>query len=137
MYLQVYELNTRLKMSTDELKTGLFIVHHRDKDPGSDRLKFYKHLQVGVSGKEPKTKSRMCELLKYKGLHEEEKALREWVPPRYPVTGQDIMDTYVKKGPTLGIVLDELRKRWVKSDFKLTKEELLSQIGEILESKKS
>ena len=121
-------------MSTEELKTGLFIVHHRDKDSSSDKLKFYQHLLAGVSGKEPKTKSKICELLKYKGLHEEEEVMREWKPPKYPVNGQAVMDVVAKKGPTLGIVLEELRRRWIKSDFKLTKEELVSQIGEVLES---
>lgn len=131
---QMYELNSRLKMSTDELKMGLFIVNHRDKDPGCDKLKFYQHLRVGVSGKEPKTKDRICELLKYKGFHEEEEVLREWKPPRCPVNGQDIMDVLAKKGPAVGKVLEELRRRWIKSDFKLTKEELLSQAEEVLES---
>ena len=121
-------------MSTDELKTGLFIVNHRDKDPGSDKHKFYQHLLVGVSGKEPKTKNRICELLKYKGLHDDEEFIRNWKLPKLPINGQDVMDIVGKKGPITGKVLDELRRRWILSDFKLTKDELLSQIGEIVEA---
>ena len=123
-------------MSTDELKMGLFIVNYRDKDPGEDVLKYYKHLLVGVSGKETKTKMKVCELLKYKGLNEVEADIQNWTYPRFLITGQDLLNAQVKKGPMFGIVLDELRKRWIRSDFTLTKEELVSQITEIIESEK-
>ena len=109
-------------------------MNYRDKDHGGDTMKFYKHLLLGVSGKEPKSKAKLCELLKYKGLYEEEESIRNWTPPRFPITGQDLLAARVKKGPILGIVLNELRQRWIKSDLTLTKEELLSQIPEIIES---
>ena len=137
LFFQVYELDQRLKMSTDELKTGLFIVKYRDHNPGEeDPLKFYKHLLAGVSGKEPKTKFKICELLKYKGLNEVEASIKDWDPPRFPVNGQVVLSANVQKGPMLGIVLNELRKRWVASDFLLTRDELVLQIPGIIEAEK-
>lgn len=131
---QVYALNTRLKVSTDELKTALFIVQHRDTDTGQDILKFCKHLVAGVSGKEPKTKSRVCELMKYKGLNEIASVIKDWQPPRFPITGQDLLSAGVKKGPRFGVALNELRKQWIKSDFTLTRDELISQLPDVMES---
>lgn len=50
-------------------------------------------------------------------------------PPKFPVTGKDLQKRGVKPGPEMGDILDVLEKRWVASDFKLSKKELLASLG--------
>lgn len=61
-----------------------------------------------------------------------EKALAEaeqFKPPKFPVTGQDLQKRGISPGPEMGDLLDVLEKRWVASNFKLSKRELLSSLG--------
>lgn len=129
----MYELNQRLKMSNDELKNCLFIVLYRDKPEPEDVLKHYQHLIARLSGKEKKVIEKVVELLKYKGNERIAKAISEWTPPKLPVTGKDLVDHNLKKGPLFARTLEELRRRWIDSDFELSNEELRKQIPEVVE----
>ncbi|XP_053401627.1 uncharacterized protein LOC128557688 isoform X2 [Mercenaria mercenaria] len=129
---QVYEMNKRLKVSNDELKTCLFIVMYRDQEEGDDLIKHYKHLIARLSGKEKKVVNRVLELFKYKGLHDMISEISEWTPPKYPITGQDLIEKDIKRGPVFAKTLDALRQVWIDSDFQLTREELLEKIDEVI-----
>lgn len=56
------------------------------------------------------------------------KVIQGWDIPEFPVSGHDLMEAGIKKGPELGITLDTLEEYWIKSDFKLQKTELLKRI---------
>lgn len=131
-YLQVYEVNKRLKVSNDELKTCLFAVMYRDRDEGDDLLKYYKHLIAKMSGKEKKVINRVIELFKYKGYNDMMSEIQDWTPPKYPITGQDLIDKEIKRGPVFAKTLDALRTQWIESDFELTREDLLERIDEVM-----
>ena len=135
--LQVYEVNKRLKVSNDELKTCLFIEMYRDKEEGDDLIKHYKHLIARLSGKEKQVVKRVIELFKYKGLHEMIPEISEWTPPKYPLTGQDLLNKDIKRGPVFAKTLDALRVEWINSDFQLTREELIDKIDEMMAQIKS
>jgi len=49
-----------------------------------------------------------------------------WEIPVFPVTGQDLLDRGMKQGRELGDALKNLRDEWKKSDFTLTKNDLLA-----------
>ncbi|MEO6015316.1 MAG: CCA tRNA nucleotidyltransferase [Devosia sp.] len=46
--------------------------------------------------------------------------------PRFPLSGTDLLDRGYKPGPKIGAELDRLEKHWIKSGFKLGRDELLS-----------
>ncbi|KAH3859189.1 hypothetical protein DPMN_101905 [Dreissena polymorpha] len=125
-------MNKRLKVSTDELKTCLFVVMYRDQSPGENVMQYYQHLIASLAGKENKPHERVVELLKYKGMGETRKAIETWNMPRFPISGKDLLEMNVKKGPVFSKALGELRRRWIESDFQMTREELLDTIGEVL-----
>jgi tRNA nucleotidyltransferase (CCA-adding enzyme) len=50
-------------------------------------------------------------------------------PPVFPVTGYDMINMGFKPGKALGENLKILRKRWMDSQYKLTKEQLLEDDG--------
>ena len=61
------------------------------------------------------TKKRFEDIMKYK-------------KPKLPVNGKDLLDCGLEQGQKIGEVLVRIEKNWVKSNFILTKNELLSEI---------
>ena len=53
-----------------------------------------------------------------------------WVIPSFPITGRDLIALGFPSGPDLGRELKRLEDRWLSTDFKLTKNELLQSIKE-------
>ncbi len=51
-----------------------------------------------------------------------------WNAPRFPVSGQDLVDVGFPSGPDLGRELKRLEDYWIGTDFKSTKDELLESI---------
>ncbi|MEE8259208.1 MAG: CCA tRNA nucleotidyltransferase [Sphingomonadales bacterium] len=49
--------------------------------------------------------------------------------PNFPVGGADLERQGIKPGREMGLLLKELEARWVKSDFTLTKEQLLKKVS--------
>lgn len=50
---------------------------------------------------------------------------RNWLVPTFPVSAGDLMARGFGKGPELGKKLKEIEQRWIKSDYALSKDELL------------
>lgn len=50
------------------------------------------------------------------------------VQPVFPVTGNDLIRIHIREGEQLGQVIKHLKCIWIKSDFKLTKNELLETL---------
>ena len=48
--------------------------------------------------------------------------------PKLPVNGRDLLDCGLKQGQKIGMALGRLEKKWVKSNFILTKNELLDEV---------
>ena len=53
-------------------------------------------------------------------------ALASWDPPKFPISGADLLLNGVHNGPALGQMLKALEQKWVDSSFTLTKKELLA-----------
>jgi poly(A) polymerase len=51
-----------------------------------------------------------------------------WVPPRLPVSGEDLKARGLGAGPALGKALRALEERWIASDFTLTRDALLATL---------
>ncbi len=49
-----------------------------------------------------------------------------WTKPVFPVTGAELLAQGMKPGPEVGKRLKELEDKWLNSDFKLTKSQLLA-----------
>ena len=53
----------------------------------------------------------------------------QWVPPKFPLKGADILSSGFAAGPQVGQVLSALEDWWVASDFAPTKDDLLARVG--------
>ncbi|KAK6180846.1 hypothetical protein SNE40_008824 [Patella caerulea] len=128
---QVYELDQRLKLSKEEIRLALFIIDKRSQDfEESVPLKYFSDLIVDA--KEPKMKERILELIKYKGDTALLRTISEWSPPKFPITGHDLTQKNVPKGPIFAKTLNELRNIWKEKNYQITKEELLLELDRIV-----
>ncbi|MFN0264475.1 CCA tRNA nucleotidyltransferase [Tepidamorphus sp. 3E244] len=53
---------------------------------------------------------------------------QEWVPPKFPLSGKDLMAAGVAAGPQIGQRLAELEETWIASGFSLDRDALLAQL---------
>ncbi|XP_022335319.2 CCA tRNA nucleotidyltransferase 1, mitochondrial-like [Crassostrea virginica] len=134
---QVYDLDNRLKFSNDDFDVAVFILKNRSSPMGDNKLTFCKYLLVDTSGAVRKTQEKVCELLKYRNEYDVLEEFRSWSPPLLPVSGTDLLSFDIPRGPLYKRTIDEIRQKWKYSDFKLTKEELLEMVPQILEEVKS
>ena len=49
--------------------------------------------------------------------------------PRFPLSGNDLIDAGMRPGPQLGAELERLEKKWIASDFRLDRDALLADVG--------
>ena len=133
---QVYKLNERLKMSRNEQRLGIFVVNHREDDFGDNKLDYCQDLMCDISGKEPKTKEKIIELLKYLGYFDVLVQFNEWDLPKFPVNGISLLEAGVPRGPSLAVALSGLRQKWKESRFTLTEQELIKLGDEYKDSEK-
>ncbi|KAK3094044.1 hypothetical protein FSP39_023423 [Pinctada imbricata] len=129
---QLYDFDNRIKLSNDEVSIGQFIIAYRQTDLGDQPLKYFQYLLIDTAGHWTKAQLKVLELIKYKGQKQVLEEFKEWTPPKFPVDGRKLIDMNVAKGPIFKATLDELQQIWKFSDFKLTLEELLGRVGEIV-----
>jgi len=55
--------------------------------------------------------------------------IQNWDVPDFPVDGKLLIEAGYKIGPALGEALSGLEERWIASDFKLSKEDLLAALS--------
>lgn len=127
----VYKFHERVKMSRDEQRLGLFIIQHRGDDFGSDPFHHCQDLLCDTAGKEPRTQDRICELLKYLDNREVLKRFKAYTPPKFPITGYQLIEKGVPKGPIFAKILAALRDIWKKSNYTLSAEELMDYVEEL------
>ena len=72
------------------------------------------------------------ELLKYRGEAALLEEFANWTPPRFPITGYDLFNHKVPKGPVFAKTLNDLRQMWKESSYQMTKEELMDRIEEVV-----
>ena len=44
--------------------------------------------------------------------------------PKFPLTGNDLINKGVKEGKKVGEILDRIEKKWIENDFKIKEEEI-------------
>uniref|UniRef100_A0A2C9JVM8 Poly A polymerase head domain-containing protein n=2 Tax=Biomphalaria glabrata TaxID=6526 RepID=A0A2C9JVM8_BIOGL len=131
--VDVYTFHERNKLSNEELQLALFIVQHRSDTMGEDLMSYCTDLHSDSSGTEQKVISKIVELMKYCGHKKTAAEFPALKLPVLPVTGHDLTQRDVPRGPKIALTLNELRKIWKDSRYTLSKEELLDRIPEVLE----
>ncbi|XP_017037577.1 CCA tRNA nucleotidyltransferase 1, mitochondrial [Drosophila kikkawai] len=122
-------LHKRLKLSAYERDLARFISQEREKvDTEYTTLRDYQKLCL----QQYVNRDYVEQLLKYSNKVELYNQLKAWVKPDFPIKG-NVLSGHGLKGIRLGFVLNELKILWADSDFKLTAEELLKQLPDILE----
>ncbi|XP_021936228.1 CCA tRNA nucleotidyltransferase 1, mitochondrial isoform X2 [Zootermopsis nevadensis] len=119
---EVMNFHSRVKLSSYERDLGFFVVEHRGDKPHVKPLRPYQLLVVNSKGKTRDTKEWVCEVLKYRGDSALLSEFEQWNVPRFPLNG----------GKALGLVVHNLKQRWVECDFNLSSEDLLLLLPDVL-----
>lgn len=67
-------------------------------------------------------------LILHSAPYERVQFARSWQVPELPVTGHDLEARGLQPGPQMGELLAALEQAWIKSDFRLSKDELLASL---------
>jgi hypothetical protein len=71
------------------------------------------------------------ELLRYNGMIELLDEFKQWQIPHFPFGG-NVLKEYVTNPRMIGDVINKLKEIWFDEDFKLTKEQLLEHVPNIV-----
>lgn len=116
-------LQRRWKPSNQQKARLAFILQHRER-PVS--LVYAQDLLVDACDRD-----NVLELLRYAGLPEAANALRDWAVPRFPISGQALVDLGIPWGPRIGEILRELKEQWKTSRYCLTEPQLMAAASEL------
>ena len=61
-----------------------------------------------------------------------QKTIQEWLPPNFPIDGNDLKKIGLTKGTLLGQTLKETKAWWIDKDFKPNKKQCLNKSKELL-----
>tara|TARA_A100001035_G_scaffold148953_1_gene117087 strand:+ start:1963 stop:3141 length:1179 start_codon:yes stop_codon:yes gene_type:complete len=109
------------KMSNQESALLNFLVTHKDKP--LDRDGAIDLLHAGNS------KQAVIDLLNVQSKFNLADTIRLYDKPEFPVAGKDLIAQGMKPGIEIGKLLDKLKLKWKQSGYKLSKDDLLKQIG--------
>ncbi|CAI9730192.1 CCA tRNA nucleotidyltransferase 1, mitochondrial-like [Octopus vulgaris] len=132
---ELLNFQSRVKISTDELRQGTFIIQQRNKLNATDDTISYCQ-QLLMDRKEHNIKSYIKELLKYNGKHEVLKNFDHWDPPKFPVSGYDLLARNIPKGSLFQKIISKLKCIWKESNYSMKKDDLLDMVEQILENLK-
>ncbi|KRY88636.1 CCA tRNA nucleotidyltransferase 1, mitochondrial, partial [Trichinella pseudospiralis] len=134
---QICELNSRLKLSTEDRVICEFIVGKRDEAKKirdlQHQAKYFKNACFNTYSRSctPDSYKRSCELMKYHGFGDALKIIESWKAPKFPVTGHMLANLNIKPGPVMSIVLTRLFQKWMNSEFQMTAGELIDAVKEL------
>ena len=109
------------KMSKSESALLNFLVTNKSKP--LDRKSAIDLLHAGNS------KQSVMDLLNVQGKFNLADTIRLYDKPEFPVAGKDLIAQGMKPGIEIGKILDKLKLKWKQSGYKLSKDDLLRQIG--------
>ena len=109
------------KMSKSESALLNFLVTNKSKP--LDRKSAIDLLHAGNS------KQAVVDLSNVQGKFNLADTIRLYDKPEFPVAGKDLIAKGMKPGIEIGKILDKLKLKWKQSGYKLSKDDLLRQIG--------
>lgn len=97
------------KMSREQADQLRWTMPNRDAALTVDELKGA--ISYGIS------KQWVLELLELQRRYDDHAVVREWTPPVFPVTGNDLLVAGVNPGPGMGNILKAMKSYWVAHNY--------------------
>ena len=114
------DIASEWKMSNEEKNMLDFLIMHKN-----DNIDIKKAQDLVVKGIDK------AHLLAWANMHDKKdvyNAMVKFEAPEFPVNGKDLLAMGYRAGPQLGKMLNDLQDKWMKSGYKLDKEELLKKV---------
>jgi tRNA nucleotidyltransferase (CCA-adding enzyme) len=132
---QMMSLHSRLKVSAFERDLGLFLVTYRDQyDPTRDGIEPLQELVINSKSNQRFTQEFCLELIKYSGGRSLLASLKEWTPPKFPLSGKVLVERGMKSPKKFQRVMGDLRSMWIESRFTMTSAQLEEKIDDVLKA---
>ena len=110
----------KLKIPNDYKNLGIFLQQER-KNPKESYAE-----EIVINNLDPRYVIELSKIINSKELYED--AVKAMNRPKFPVSGNDLIQRGIKPGPNLGKVLSQLKREWINSGYKLNKSNLLGRI---------
>ena len=114
------DIASEWKMSNEEKNMLDFLIMHKN-----DNIDIKKAQDLVVKGIDK------AHLLAWANMHDKKdvyNAMVKFEAPEFQVNGKDLLAMGYRAGPQLGKMLNDLQDKWMKSGYKLDKEELLKKV---------
>jgi tRNA nucleotidyltransferase (CCA-adding enzyme) len=115
---EVDQLAARWKLKNEDKDLLGFLVEHK---PAGHNLDAMKDLAIGGA-----PLSWIAELALINGKKGEALSIAHWKIPAFPVGGKDLAALGMEPGPAMGQMLRDLKQKWIKSRFELTRDQMLA-----------
>ncbi|CAL8110999.1 unnamed protein product [Orchesella dallaii] len=125
-------LNARLKLSAFERDLCLFLLVHRKTTVVENSIRPFQRLLVFSKNKGTDVRQWVEEVMKYDGAIGLLEEFRNWQLPKFPVSGNILIENKVPAGRTMTRVMNELKDIWIDSNFTATADELVTSLPQIL-----
>ncbi|ODM96323.1 CCA tRNA nucleotidyltransferase 1, mitochondrial [Orchesella cincta] len=126
-------LNARLKLSAYERDLCLFLILHRKTTVMENSIRPFQRLLIFSKSKATDTRQWVEEVMKYDGATGLLEEFKNWQSPKFPVSGNVLIENKVPGGRAMSRVMNELKDIWIESNFTATTDELVSSLPQILE----
>lgn len=93
----------------------------------------YQQMCLQTFGRPRDIKDYVEELLKFEGKWKMYEQLKKWEVPKFPVDGNMLKQKGCPQGRVIGNIMNELKKVWIKNEFKSTSDEILEHLPKVLE----
>ena len=114
------DIASEWKMSNEEKNMLDFLLMHKN-----DNIDVKKAQDLVIKGIDK------AHILAWANMHDKKdvyNAMVKFQAPEFPVNGKDLLAMGYRAGPLLGKMLTDLQDKWMKSGYKLSKEELLKKV---------
>jgi tRNA nucleotidyltransferase (CCA-adding enzyme) len=114
----VTKVAQKWKWSNDERQTARFVI---ERDPAT-----YDLARAKRDVYEKWSKELVGSMLRIADRAAEAALIDAWVIPTFPVTGEDLIQRGMTPGPVMGGMIKAMKDRWIKSDYALSKADMLN-----------
>jgi len=118
---EVTKLSQSWKWSTDERELARFLVKWQFKPLNQ---KDFEHMLI-----DRVNRNWVVQLAMLQGKAGVAHHVDNWTVPVFPVTGNDLISRGMKPGAAMGATLADLKSKWKASQYAMSKDELLAQMG--------
>lgn len=134
---EVGDFARRLRISRLERSLLDFVLAHRGLSREADARKRLQDLFLDTEksmNQKDEARRHVCQLIRYDGGGTELlRHMETWEPPPFPLSGRDVIEFGVRKGPDVSTAMAHLFKLWKSLDYTQDRQQLLPSLADVVQ----